>query len=432
MEFDRGPQALRWANLIVRGLDRLKGGRILVLEEEALLREAMWETGLEDYGDQALLEPLSVLCQFSRTDKPMSAFGRYFLRSNVRARLINRLNIQGDLCMHPEILEERIEKPIFIVGLPGTGMTILHRLLALDPANRTPRFWESIEPSPPPHRITYRTDPRIARAEKRLKNLKRLVPGLRTVHELGAELPGDCISLMANGLVSWWFGLLYGEAYARWLRARDLTDAYRLHKGQLQLLQWHCRAERWVLRAAWHLHGLPWLLKVYPDARIIMTHRDPLEVLPSCASRVTTLRAAMFATVDPCRIALGLMEELSGWVNCALSSRRLAETNGKGAAFVDVPHHGLRSDPLAVIEGIYEEFGLDLTREVRKRMQVYLGRNPEGKHGLHCCSLEQFGLEASRVKMRFRRYRESYGSHQYAERIGPLHKDARHAFHADF
>lgn len=399
-------EPLKWANRIIRGLDRLKRGRFLVLEEEGLIREATQATGLDDFGDQAFLEPLSILCQSARSGKPLSAFGRYCLQHDLRTRLINRLSVQDDLSMHPEILEERIEQPLFILGLPGTGKTLLHRLLALDPANRTPRFWEAFEPSPPPHRITYRTDPRIDRAEKRLKNLKRLIPGLRTVHELGAELPGDCVFLMANSLVSWWFAMLFDGPYAQWLRNQDLTDAYRFHKRHLQLLQWHCRAERWVLKSAWHLHGLAWLLKVYPDARIIMTHRDPLEALPSFASLVTTLRAAMYLMADPRKIALESAEEWSGWVHRALSVRRLAETNGKGAAFIDLPHRGLRTDPVGIIKGIYEKFGLDLKPEFRKRVEVYLRMHPEGGQPLHLDSLEHFGLEASTMKSRSRLYRE--------------------------
>lgn len=409
MGFQHRPESLKWANLIVRGLDRLKGGRVFVLEEEALIREATQETDLDDLGDQAFLEPLSILCQISRTGRPLTAFGRYCLRHEVRARLINRLKIHADLWMHPEIRQEKIDRPIFLVGLPRSGMTLLHRLLGLDPANRTPRLWETFEPSPPPHRITYRTDPRIAKVEKQLKIVNSAIPTLRVMHELDAEFPEDCTSLMANGLVSGWFSILFDEAYEQWLRGRDLTDAYRFHKQQLQLMQWHCRAERWVLKAAWHLHGLFWLLRVYPDARIIMTHRDPLEALPSYASLITTLRRAMYTIVDPRRIALGLAEELSGWVHRAMSIRRLAERNGSGAVFIDVPYSDLRSDPVGIVQDIYGELGLELTREVRKRMQINLQRHPEGKHGRHRYTFEQFGLRGSTELERFRPYRERHG-----------------------
>ena len=427
MGFEQRPERLKWANLIVRGLDRLKGGRAFVLDEGALIREAIQETGLDDFGDEAFLEPLSILCEVSRTGKPLSAFGRYCLRHEVRNRLINRLKIQADLWMHPEILDEAIERPVFILGLPRTGMTFLQRLLALDPANRTPRLWETFEPSPPPHRITYQTDPRIAKAEKKLKIVNRVMPMLRVMHELDAELPEDCISLMANGLVSWWFALLFDETYERWLRTQDLTDAYRFHKRQLKLLQWHCRAERWVLQAAWHLHGLEWLLKVYPDARIVMTHRDTLEALPSFASLVTSLRAATYTMVDPCKIALGLAEELSGWATRAMSVRRLAELNGKGAAFIDVAYTDLLADPVGIIEEIYGEYDLDLTREVKKRMNLYLRTNPGGKHGVHRYSLEQFGLEASAERKRFQSYHQSCGLGDSTHLPGPLHAETRHA-----
>jgi hypothetical protein len=387
------PESLKWANVIVRGLDRLKGSRLFALEEEALIREAVQETGLHDLGDEAFLEPLRILCEGSRTGRPLSAFGRLCLRSDILTRLKNRLKIEGDLWLHPEILEEEIEAPIFILGLPETGMTLLHRLLALDPSNRTPRLWETFEPSPPPHRISYRTDPRIARTAKKLKIVDHAIPKLRTLYELDAELPEECIALMANDLVSWWFALLLDDGYVHWLDEQDLTRAYRLHRRQLQLLQWHCRADRWVLKSPWHLHGLEWLLRVYPDARIIMTHRDPLEAMTSYTGLVTTLRAAFYGSAESCEIARWLAEEVSEWVDGAMQIRRATETNGQGIAFMDVLYTDLTVNPLTTIERIYEWLGLELTRAVRKRIQVHLRNHPGRRRRRRGHSREPFGLE---------------------------------------
>jgi len=429
MGLQHRPESLKWANVIVRGLDRLKGGRVFVLEEEALIHEAIKETGLDDFGDDALLEPLHILCEGSRTGRPLSAFGRFCLRHEILTRLANRLRIEADLWMHPEILEEQIEAPIFILGLPRTGMTLLHRLLALDPANRTPRLWETFEPSPPPHRITYRTDPRIARAERKLKIVNHAIPTLKRMHELDAELPEECIALMANDLISWWFALLFDSEYIEWLGAQDLSRAYRLHRRQLQLLLWHHSAERWVLKAAWHLHGLEWLLRVYPVARVIMTHRDPLEALPSYASLVTTLRAAFYGSAETCEIARWLVEELSGWVDRAMHVRRATEMNGHGTIFMDVRYTDLISNPLGTIEEIYEGLGLELTVEVTKRMQVYLRKNSKKKYIPHSYSLEQCGLEDLEERKRFRLYRERYGINDSTRLPGPRHDKARRALH---
>jgi hypothetical protein len=272
-------------------------------------------------------------------------------------------------------------------------------------------LWETFEPSPPPHRISYRTDPRIARTAKKLKVVDHAIPMLRTLHELDAELPEECIALMANDLVSWWFALLLEDGYVHWLNEQDLTRTYRLHRRQLQLLQWHCRADRWVLKSAWHLHGLEWLLRVYPDARIIMTHRDPLEAIPSYAGLVTTLRAAFYGSAESCDIVRWLAEEVSGWVDSAMQIRRATETNGQGIAFMDVLYTDLTINPLGTIERIYEWLGLELTRAVRKRIQVHLRSHPGKKRRRRGHSLEPFGLEDLEAQRTLRLFYERYGTH---------------------
>jgi hypothetical protein len=292
-------------------------------------------------------------------------------------------------------------------------------------------LWETFEPSPPPHRITYHSDPRIARAEKKLKIVDHAIPILKTMHALDAELPEECIALMANDLVSWWFALLLDSGYVEWLDAQDLARAYRLHRRQLQLLQWHCKADRWVLKAAWHLHGLEWLLRTYPDARIIMTHRDPLEALPSYASLVTTLRAAFHGRAENCEIAGWLVEELSGWADRAMHVRRAAETNGQGIVFIDVHYADLIKSPLETIQEIYEGLGFELSGTVRKRMQVYLRKSSQRKDRQHSYSLEQCGLEDLEERKRFRLYCERYGITGSTHLPGPRHEEVRHASQPD-
>ena len=265
--------------------------------------------------------------------------------------------------------------------------------------------------------MTYRYDPRIDKLEKKLQTLETVLPGFNTIHELGPELPEECIALMANDFVSWWFAILYESAYSEWLEAQDLTHAYRLHKQQLQLLQWHCRAARWVLKSSWHLHGLEWLLRVYPDARIIMTHRSPLEVLPSYASLVTTLQATLYDQVDRVGVARELARVLGGWVDRAAIVRGTAErVEIAQGTFLDVHYADLVAEPMEIVEQIYGRFRLELTHKAKDRMHRFLIGNPQNKVGIHRYVFGEFGLDVDVERERFRSYCERYG---IPSRMGP-------------
>ena len=396
------------ANKVVRLLDRVFG-RVLAADEQALVRKARRNTGLRDFGDDLHLEPLRILCEHTRHGKPMTAFGRISTRVDLRMRLQNKLRIHSLLSDHPEILQQPVHQPIFILGLPRTGTTLLHRLLAVDAGNRALRTWEMVQPVPPPEPDALDSDPRIGRVEKAMDLLDHVAPAVKMMHETRSNLPDECLLLMANGLVSGLYCASWDSPYLDWFMKQDHTPAYRFHKKQLQLLQWKFSPRRWVLKAPWHLYCLGSLLNVYPDARIVQLHRDPLEILPSLASLWTTLRAAMYEDVDPMAVGAEATMRASSLLNRGMELRADEERKaGSEAVFQDVSYLEFVENPIGTVAKIYAGFGLELGERAASNMHRYLEENRQGKYGKHQYQLERFGLEAETQRENFRAYCERF------------------------
>jgi hypothetical protein len=285
------PVLARIANALFRFLDRF-GDRTLAQYEEKVIEKVRKKTGLHDFGDESFHEPLRIICELTRHGNPLTVPGRMLFMITLHERLTNKLKINAEISAHPEILQEEIKEPIFIGCLPRTGSTLLHRLLAQDPAHRAPLSWEASEPAPPPDPATYMTDPRIKKGDRIWKLLYYVAPEVKKIHESAGHLPEECFFLMNNDLISWWVAVLTGDQYLDYLLDLDYTFPYRLHKRQLQLLQWKFPKHRWVLKTPSHVFALSGLLDVYPDARFVHLHRDPLETLGSIASLFTKVRGA--------------------------------------------------------------------------------------------------------------------------------------------
>ena len=233
----------------------------------------------------------------------LNLMGRVAAREDLTRMLSNRLRLERDRHLHPEIAAEEIRRPLFIAGLPRSGSTLLYNLLAQDPANRVPLNWETMYPSPPPERATHETDPRGAQADRQIRWFGRLQPEFRKIHPVAARLPEECVVILSHTFYSFQFSSMYFvPSYQSWLERQDLRPAYHFHRRFLQHLQWRCRAERWVLKAPPHLPALDALFAVYPDAGLILTHRDPLEVVASVASLHAVLRSAFSDAVEPAAV----------------------------------------------------------------------------------------------------------------------------------
>jgi len=313
------------------------------------------------------------------------------------------LFIQRDRKAYPSIVRQEIREPLFIVGLPRSGTTVLHTLLASDPDHRVPLTWEVMTPSPPTHDNEKR---RIQRAISSCNCFNWLAPTFRQVHPVGAELPQECVSLMAPTFMSDQFdAMYYVPSYRAWFFRQDLRPAYEYHRRFLQHLQVRQNARRWVLKAPTHMFALPSLLTVYPDALFVQTHRAPLDAMASVSSLITILRRVFSDAVDPLTVCREAIDYWSKTLAKFLQERAvLAEHR-----ICDVDYVEIHRDPLAVVRRIYGHFGWSLSQKVEERMRRTLASQPEERHRLHRYDLSQFGVEEAESAARFAVYCDRFG-----------------------
>jgi Sulfotransferase family len=379
------------------------------LDADALLAEASARSGLADFGEGDFLEPYRLFVRALDREAQLHTLGRLIARSDVVNWLENRLQLTDWRKRQPEIAREAVGAPIFITGLPRTGTSILHELLAQDPAHRVPLHWEVRHPCPPPEPTVADTDPRVERAERQVQLWNHIVPEYKAMHELGAKLPVECIQLTAHSFRSEeLMGRHQVPSYAAWYAGCDLAPAYRFHRAMLQHLQWRHRRERWVLKAPSHLPALRTLFSVYPDARVVVTHRDPLKILPSVASILYSTAFVRSDAVDPAAMlgwftgetCRGLLEGMTAFRASGAVAR---------SQFHDLRYAELVAKPLETIAALYDAFGLRLSAAAEARMRAYLAAKPQGKHGAHRYDFSATGFERDAERERFRPYQERYG-----------------------
>jgi hypothetical protein len=379
------------------------------LDADELLTDAVRRTGLTDFGGEAFLEPYRIFVRALEEEAKLHPLGRILARGDLRGWLENRLRLAEARKRSPGIAHEAVRAPIFITGLPRTGTSILHELLAQDPAHRAPLHWEVRHPCPAPEAASFESDARIAQAELELELWSQAVPEYGAMHELGARLPVECIQITAHEFRSdELMGRHVVPSYAAWLARADLAPAFAFHRRFLQHLQSRCRRERWVLKAPSHLAALPQLFAEYPDARVVVTHRDPLKVLPSVASILYATAWVRSDAVDAQAVlgwftpetCSGLLDALAAWRDAgALPESQLC----------DVRYADLMARPFEAIAAVYDRFGIPLRAEAEARMRAYLAGKPKDKHGAHRYAFEHIGRERARERERFRAYQERHG-----------------------
>ncbi len=371
--------------------------------------------GSYDFGDpplDALLERLSI--DFLAHGNA-SQTGRTALREHLLELLTGRLRLTRRWTEYSEggVVDEPIERPVFIFGLPRTGTTLLHNLIAQDPGVRVPWTYEVMMPTPQPGAIS--RGARRAAVSRRLEWVHRLAPAFRSVHEVSATLPQECIAITAYALQSIEFHTTHRlPAYQDWLETSDQTPAYRFHRRFLQHLQREDRVDAlreersflprpWILKAPGHLFALDALMAAYPDAVLVQTHRDPLEVVPSISSHGVILRRAFSDRVDDHEVAV---DWSTRWARAL--ERTMAQRQADPALdhrILDLHYPRLLAEPRRVVADLYAHAGLELSAAARERMQTYLDANPQGRHGRHRYSLDAFGLDPEQEAERYGAYR---------------------------
>ena len=396
------PRAVRAVNALGAAAGRV--GVQPRLSPDALVAAARRRTGLHDFGAEDFREGLQVLTAALDGEAQLTTIGRVAARKRLLSLLETRLLLVEHRRRVPAIADEQIVRPLFVLGLPRTGTTVLYGMLAANPAMRSPASWEVARPFPPP---TPTEDPaRVAAMDKDLAGFRQIAPGLEKIHPLGSRLPQECLALQAPQFASYEFPTTFPvPSYWAWLREQDLTPAYAFEKQFLQHLQSQHRGERWILKTPGHLMWLDTLLTVFPDALLVHTHRNPTAVLASVSSLMHGFRSAMSNAVDKHEVG---REQLDAWTWGL--RRTMAVRDGLSPdRVVDVQYDDTVHDPVGTVRRVYEHFGLERTPAVDDGVRAYLAENPRDKHGAHHYTLEEFGLDRDEVESAFGAYRDRFG-----------------------
>jgi hypothetical protein len=379
------------------------------LDPDALIEEATRRAGgLRDLGTGPYLEPMKRLIASLSGEAQLNAIGRAIARERILGHTVSRLQYVEDRKRFPEIAKQEITRPVFIIGLPRTGTTILHDILAQDPANRVPMTWEAMFPSPPPETASFETDPRIETCEATFPAIDVMIPGFKAMHPMGARLSQECVTLMGEAMCTPLFHNQFRvPSYQDWVDDEaDFGHVYAFHKKQLQHLQLRHARDRWVLKTGAHMWGLEHLLATYPDARIVFTHRDPVESMTSYASLTSLVRSMGSDSVDRREVASDWTARLRKAVDHALAVREARDY--PEASFYDVQFQDFVADQFAVVEAIYAAFDLPMSDEGARRMRAFVAENPKGKHGVHRYTPEEYGVDPSAVRRAFEGYIERF------------------------
>jgi hypothetical protein len=345
-------------------------------DRDRLVTEAIAIAGSGDLGEDSWQEGLDVLLDGLANEAQLHELGVEIAASGVVEYLANRAGITAWRTTHPDVAEGAIDHPIFIVGQPRTGTTILHDLLALDPGLRAPLTWEIDKPVPPPETATRDADPRIDEVDAVLSMADSLIPGFTTFHPMGARLAQECVRITGGDFRSMIFPCQYRvRTYDRWLlHEADLAPAYRWHRQYLQHLQSADPAPQWLLKSPAHLWHLDALAAEYPDPVIVQTHRDPLKVITSVSALSAHLRRMASDDVDLHEISADYAEDIFLGLDRGMDAR----TRGVIPAdrIVDVHFQDFIADPIETVRGIYVALGRELDDLTEKAMRSFLAAHP--------------------------------------------------------
>lgn len=371
-----------------------------MLEAAAILSDAEQRTGVTDH-ETAVRGNLARLAEALNREAALSAAGEAMARRQLTADCMNRLEGLRWVRVHPEITDEMIEAPVFLMGLPRSGTTCFQYLFDRDPRFRLIRTWESSAPHPPPGFDPASVARRRAEWAER-RRAQPAVPGFDAMHLYDQDGSDECHAFLeqsfgAAGLhnlfhIPSYFDYLLDEA--------DLAETYRVHKRQLQLLQWRSPPRPWALKYPNHVIAMPEILRVYPDARFVMTHRDPVQTLASIAKLTSRLRGLRSAAIDPAALGRDMLHFVQRHID-----RIMAFDDGdRGAQVIHVDYYALIDDPVAALRRIHAGLGIGTPEAVARDVAAWHRANPKGARGRNDYTLEQWGLRDAAVAEQFGEY----------------------------
>ena len=379
-------------------------------ERDALLAQGQERAGgLTELGPGEFLEGLDRFVDSLNRDGRLNDVGRYIAQERILLHVKNRLQYVRDRERYPEIAQVDVVKPVFIVGLPRTGTTILHDILNQDPANRAPLTWELMFPSPPPEAAVGDDDPRVDACQATIPVGDVQSELFKAMHPMGATLSQECVVMMGETMCTPLFhNQLRVPTYEDWVdTGADWSAVYDFHRRQLQHLWWHKPGDRWMLKTGAHMWGLAQLLETYPDARIVFTHRDPVKSLTSYSSLTALVRSRGSDEVDPFEIATDWSARLEMMLERTMAVRAAREY--PDAVFYDMYFSDFVADQFVEIEKIYDALDLPMSAEGAAAMRAYIAGHPKGKDGIHRYRPEEYGVDPATVRKEFAPYIERFG-----------------------
>ncbi|CAN5719261.1 sulfotransferase [soil metagenome] len=372
---------------------------------DSLLAEAVAQTGLDDFGPEGYRQGLDVYVEALDAEAKLSELGAMALPGTIVAALVNRLKVIDWAKAHPEVAEEQIVAPVVVVGMFRAGTTFLSNLLEHDPASRPLLRWESGDSVPPPHVDNFRSGPRVDASQAGNDMLESLNPHIRAIHHEDADGPTECIAVMSQDFKSLsWEAIANVPTYGTWLREADQTSAYEYHRTVLQVLQSGGVRGQWTLKSPHHALALDALTTVYPDARLVLLHRDPVVLSASVCSLISTL-SGTFTDADHQQF---IAEHWTSMLEECVSRTDAFRAEHPEHPITDVLYADLVRDPLATLATIYDSIGLELSGAAHDAMSAYVDERPKGAFGTHGYDLATYGLDPHELATRFKGYVERY------------------------
>jgi len=375
------------------------------LVPEELMAAARQLTGLGDFGPDSFREGLDIFCDSVSNEAELNEVGSLAIPGTITSNLANRLRVVDWAARHPEVAAEEIQAPVIVIGMFRAGTTLMSYLLDQDRHNRPLLLWEAADSAPPSSPADHRSGPRVEAARQQAAMLDQLNPRARLVHHEEADGPTEDIAVMSQDFKSLsWEAICNVPTYGQWLLSVDQRSAYAYHRQVLQVLQSGGVRGRWTLKSPHHATALNALTAVYPDARLVVLHRDPVVLCASVCSLITTLSSTFSGSDHTAYIS-------EHWT--AMLEESIRRVDAFRAAHpehtvVDLLYADLVQQPLQTMASLYSSLGLELDAATEAAVAAYVESHPKGKFGVHGYDLAEFGLVDGELTERFAGYTERY------------------------
>ncbi len=375
------------------------------MDADQLIEEATVQTGLDDFGGEDFREGLEVLATSIDAEARLNDFGAVAVRAQIVGALANRLRIVDYAARNPDVADERIDAPLIVIGMFRAGTTLLSHLFDRDPANRALLSWEVADSVPPPTPADFRHGPRVEAVRTGQEFLSQINPAMDAVHHEQADQATECLAVLGQDFKSLlWEAVTIVPSYSAWLDQADHLSAYFHHRRVLNVLQHGGVRGRWTLKSPHHALALEALVAVYPDAQLVLLHRDPGILCASVCSLIRTL-SSTFTDADH---AAWIGTRWPGVLEQCVARVAAFRDAHPDLPIIDVQYANLVRDPVATVARIYDAAGRPLDEGAAKAMAAHVAANPKGRFGAHRYDVAEFGLDAGAVRERFADYIARY------------------------